>query len=324
MSEEKEEYIITPQSNISTPLCSQDICRDEDVNDFNPEVNKCKIIVLSGGGTTGLSFYGLLRELERQKVWNIENIKSIYGTSVGALLAVILSLKYDWETLDDYLIKRPWQQVFHFDMFSIFKTIHERGLYDCKIIENIFAPLFKAKDISMDITMEEFFELTHIDIHLFTTDINVFMLEDISYKTHPKWRVLDAVFCSCSLPIIFKPLIKDGKCYSDGGLIMNYPLEKCLSDGNLPSEILGICRKSNIQINVVHEESTVFDYLLTILNKSVEKILNIKTSAKIGWEYHINAPPISLSGIFNTASSMEERIRLIQLGVDTAKPPTSK
>jgi predicted acylesterase/phospholipase RssA len=47
---------------------------------------------------------------------NLENIKSIYGTSMGAIIGTILVLNYDWETIDDYLIKRPWNNIYKFDL----------------------------------------------------------------------------------------------------------------------------------------------------------------------------------------------------------------
>ena len=43
-----------------------------------------KHIVLAGGGPAGFVTYGALRELHINKFWNISDIKSIYGCSIGA------------------------------------------------------------------------------------------------------------------------------------------------------------------------------------------------------------------------------------------------
>ena len=69
-------------------------------------------VVISGGGLSGFTFYGALRELSKKNYWNLSNIKTIYGTSVGSLIAVLMVLGYDWQETDEYFIKRPLQNVF--------------------------------------------------------------------------------------------------------------------------------------------------------------------------------------------------------------------
>ena len=64
-----------------------------------------KHIVINGGGPTGWISYGALKCLFKKEFINIDNIKSIYGTSAGAIIGVIISLKYDWNTLEDYFLK---------------------------------------------------------------------------------------------------------------------------------------------------------------------------------------------------------------------------
>ena len=46
-----------------------------------------KHIVINGGGPSGLLSYGALKYLFENDFVNIENIKSIYGTSIGEYLA---------------------------------------------------------------------------------------------------------------------------------------------------------------------------------------------------------------------------------------------
>ena len=86
-------------------------------------LKKIENIVISGGGLTLFTYYGILKESSKSNVWNINDIKTIYGTSAGAILSVLLCLKYDWETLDNYIINRPWEKVFNVDMYLLFETI---------------------------------------------------------------------------------------------------------------------------------------------------------------------------------------------------------
>jgi predicted acylesterase/phospholipase RssA len=273
---------------------------------------------MSGGGTVGFSFYGVLRESNKRGKWAIENIKSMYGTSIGSIFTTILSLKYDWDIIDDYIIKRPWQNIFHFNMQNIFSVFHTRGIFGVKVMEEIFLPLFKGKDISIDVTMKEFFEINGIELHFFSVNINNFTPVDLSYKTHPDWRVVDAVYSSCSLPILFQPIIMDDVCYTDGGMVTNYPVKHCIDNGANPESIFGLCRKPIMRLNYnVTNESSLFDYILNIFYKTIEKVLNTQEREKIGCEIYVDCPPLSINDILDTSSKMEERIRLIQFGVDS-------
>jgi len=282
------------------------------------EENVIKHIVISGGGVTGLAFYGALRESNKKSIWNIKNIKTVYGTSVGSLVATIISLNFDWDTLDDYIIKRPWQNVYKFKMEYLLSVFHTKGLLDIKIIEDTFSPLFRAKDISINVTLKEFFDITNIELHCMSIDINTFTSIDFSYKTHPEWRVIDVLYCSCSLPVLFQPIIKDGVCYCDGGFISNYAINDCINNGANPNEIFGLCKKSvNNPANNISDLSTLIDFLFIILYKIVDRVLNNKTKIVINKEIFVDCPPISIYDIYNTASSMEERLRLIEIGSET-------
>ena len=66
---------------------SQDLLAENSPVEAPVKTSKIKHIVLSGGGTFGISSYGLLKKLNELGRWRIEDIKSIYGTSVGAIIA---------------------------------------------------------------------------------------------------------------------------------------------------------------------------------------------------------------------------------------------
>jgi predicted acylesterase/phospholipase RssA len=281
------------------------------------EEKTIKHIVIAGGGITGLTYYGIIKETHNNGLWRYENLKSIYGTSVGALLAVILCLNYDWDTIDDYLIKRPWYNVYKFNMFSVLESYHKRGIFDIKVLEETFSPLFKGKDISLDITLKEFYELTNIEVHLFATEIVTNQLIDFSYKTHPDWKVIEVVYSSACLPIMFSPYIREDKCYCDGGIIENYPLESCIKNGANPNEILGL-RKENIKINKISlvETSSLIDFISILFNNFISKLLVLNKTTNISNEYLIYSEPMSLYSMSNVMNNMEERIKLINLGVE--------
>jgi predicted acylesterase/phospholipase RssA len=280
-----------------------------------------KHIIISGGGVSGFSAYGVLRESNKSGFWNISNIKSIYGTSIGAIFAVIISLNYDWDTLDDYIIKRPWNMLFNINMYSILNSFDNCGILNIKVIEDLFLPLFNGKDIPLSITISEFYELTDIELHIYGTELNDFGPVDFNYKSYPDWRLIDAIYCSCCLPILFTPFKKDNKIYLDGGTFNNYPIAHCLSNISAENsdEIFGIC---NIKPdNFITETTTkpvgsLLDYLLTLFIKMLKQISFNNAKISIKNEIQIEAQCISIYNIHYTCSSIDERLRLIESGVN--------
>jgi len=290
---------------------------DKNNNETIEEKTIIKHIVMSGGGATGFSYYGILKESNRLKHWDINNIHTIYGTSVGAVLGVVLCLKYDWNTLDDYLIKRPWNNVYKFNMYSLIDSYHKRGLFDIKSMEETLSPLFNGKDISIDITMKEFYELTNIELHMFASELNSYELIDFSYKSHPDWKILEVVYCSACLPVMFSPFIKENKCYCDGGVIKNYPLEACIKNVSNTDEILGIRRiNKKGTINTVDEKSSLLDFIMILLNNFSKKMFVLNNDIVLKNEYVVESDPTSILTMHSVLTNVEERIQLIQDGID--------
>jgi NTE family protein len=290
---------------------------EKEGNKDNEDKDSVKVLVISGGGPAGLSFYGAIKELHRRKIWSFENLTAMYGVSIGSILSVILCLNYEWDVLDDFLIKRPWKNVFKFNMYTILDSFQKRGIYDINVIKETFLPLFSGKDISIDVTLQEFYETTGIDLHIFSTELHTYILTDFSHKTHPNWRLIDAVYCSCSLPVVFSPTLLDGCCYCDGGFISNYPVRFALKDGHKSDEILGVkMTVDRINQAKVTEESSIFDYVICLFNKLLEKRLLLADAAASGIRYEIpvESPQISVLSSYEIISSAEERARLINYG----------
>jgi predicted acylesterase/phospholipase RssA len=270
-------------------------------------------LVISGGGQTGFTFYGILREAAKQGFWDIQNIKSMYGTSVGTFISVLLCMKYDWDTLDTYLINRPWHNIYKIDVYAIIQTFEKRGVFGIDVMEKMIGPLLSGKDIPIGVTLKEFYDINGIDLYFFATELNTFKLCKMSHHTHPNWRLIDAVYASCTLPIIFAPLIKGGECYIDGGVMCGYPVKECLDAGNAPETIFGI-KKLFGSNDPVSKKSSLFDYLLIIL-KNVIALLNGFESGLIPNEILLNGDHTTIENMLSLASSREERETNIALGV---------
>jgi predicted acylesterase/phospholipase RssA len=272
-------------------------------------------IVISGGGTMGLVYYGILKESNKQNLWNIEHIQTIYGTSIGSILATILCLRYDWNTLDDYFMKRPWEKVFQYDLHTLFSCVQNNGIFTRTVTKQILKPLLLGKDILTTVTMAEFFQKTGIELHIMVTDVNRFEPVDVSYKTHPGWSLVDAVHSSCAIPVLFKPISIDGNLYCDGGFCVNYPLKQCIENGANPDDVFGIQNAGIDNEEIDTTMFSLFDYIIHLLNKILKKI-ETSTDCKIRHLFMVPFDKRSLTNIKNVAEKRSVREELINSGVE--------
>jgi predicted acylesterase/phospholipase RssA len=282
-----------------------------------------KHLVIAGGGPLGLRYLGALEYLNEQNFWYHEQIESIYATSIGTLIGVFICLKYDWTTLNTYLIERPWHDAFKVTGKQIFDSYYNKGLFDKKLAEIILKPLLEAKDLSLNITLKEFYEWSKIDLHLFTFDMNKFETVELTHELYPDILLVEAITMSSALPGIFIPIITDKCCYIDGGVMCNYPINECVRDHpNSKDEILGIQSSYNSDINAsVSKDSSLLDYVICLTINSMNYITHSvkKENVKYTVNCCLDENPLTLSIIKEAVSSQEMRRQWIKQGVEDAK-----
>lgn len=287
-----------------------------------------KHIVLSGGGPTGFITYGAARYLAKCNFWKLEDINSIYGCSVGAYIGVVLSLGYHWEWLDDYFIKRPWEKVIGITPITIIDSFSKKGIIGEKFMRDSIEPLFSAKDIDINITLQQFYEMNGIDIHMYSANINAENIEkvDISHTTHPNISVIKALYMSTSFPFAFEPVIYEGNCYIDGGILNNFPLNDCIEQTNCDTdEILAFKNIFLTANSAINDDSSLIDFLNTLILKiqcymgTEDNQSNVKNTVECLVE--------NLNGIaswLNATSTVERRKQLIDSGENASRKFLSK
>ena len=281
---------------------------------------KIRHLVLSGGGGTGFAYYGALRESHKDGFWNIDDIHTMHGISVGAIfISMMAMLKHiSWDDLNDYCIKRPWETVFGFSPDKILKAYTNIGICGRETIEMIVAPVLRAVDLPLNTTMQQFFDFTGFEVHYYTTNLDKYILIDISYKTHPEWELVDAIYSSCALPLLFRPNRVNGEVYVDGGFLCNYPLKECIAQVENPDEIFGLNKRGlkkeeDCQSNKEYEN--IIEYLLDVISKTAIKLSLENTNSKYTME--ISDTVTSAWEVYEAVKTRESRAAKIQYGADS-------
>ena len=81
-----------------------------------------KHLIFGGGGAAGLIMYGSLKYLNKNDIWNRKDIESIYASSIGTWLALMVLVDLDWDWIDDFIIKRPWGKINKYFYSRLFKN----------------------------------------------------------------------------------------------------------------------------------------------------------------------------------------------------------
>ena len=305
----------------------------EDINKTYEKITKIKHIVISGGAIYGFSFFAILKILHQKGIWNLSDIYSIYATSIGSIIATIITLGYEWDVIEKYLIQRPLEHLLKFDISTIFGCIENCGFFSIKVIEELFYNLFTGKDISPTVTMDELFEITNIELHFYAVKVDGFELIDISHKTHPNWKVVEAIYASCAIPPFLQPLIKDNIIYCDGGFLNNNPLGKCINDCKniepnfntdsiLNIRITGINNIRN-ERNEKNDESinggyTMINYFENFIGNLLTHLSIEKNNENIKMDLKVNKNFMPLLD-FTLFTKIEKKIELMDYGVKIAE-----
>jgi len=166
--------------------------------------------------------------------------------------------------------------------------------------------------------MREFYEYSKIELHIFTFDINSFKIEDISYLTNPDLKLLTAMQMTSSLPILMEPVCMNDKCYIDGGMSCNYPLEYCVNSKKDTNEILGFKNVYRQKEDNITSENTMLDFLLSFLFKVLRSLNTDDKQPKIKNEVLCNADFISMDVLSTALKSMDVRRQLHNAGKEAA------
>jgi len=280
-----------------------------------------KHLVVSGGGTYGLAAYGALRELHQKGKWEIQNIKSCHGTSIGTGVLFIALLGYDWETIDTFLIDRPWKHVFKFDWSHFLDFYDNCGVFSIDHFKDSWSPLLLGANFTVDVTLKEFYEKTQVDFYIYAVEIDTFELTCFSHKTHPHVKLIDACYASCSIPVIFKPIAIDEKYYIDGGILLNYPVYQCLQqEGTHKNEILGIRKKimSHQKIKM-NQHTNLVEYLTLLMRNTMKNMKHFDKNIDLKNEICIEMEQMDFDALMYFIDCPENRKNIIQQGVDLAK-----
>lgn len=176
------------------------------------------VAVLGGGGSGGCFQAGALHCL-----FDKIKFKSLYGTSVGALNAIILAQAYLEKKPD--VLKRIWTKIIDKN-----NKVYSKKYWNL-IVGNPpydFSPLKKIIEKELYLG-----EIHKGDVEIMITSIDLVTGNKIfvSNKTHDFESFKNYLFASFCVPPLFDPIVIGERILVDGGVRENVPMAKAIEDG---------------------------------------------------------------------------------------------
>jgi NTE family protein len=191
----------------------------------------CKIgLVLSGGGARAASHIGVLRVFEREKI----PIDCIAATSFGSLVGGLYSIGYSVDEIERIFSEQDWNSIFSdAPQRSLTRLIDRRNArYQAQLSFKGWDPefptgLWEGQRLTeqLDIlTTKQLLQAKHdfdkLPIQFRAVATNIVDGKAFYFK---EGSMTEALRASMAIPLLFKPIEKDGMVLADGGLANNLP-----------------------------------------------------------------------------------------------------
>ncbi len=228
-----------------------------------PSKNKTKYLVFSGGGAAFPAFAGAVSQLHKEPAFSFNDLQAVLGTSVGALAALLVALKYSPEEITEKLSTLDLSKMNdEFDLGRLFKTygiFRQNKLY--KLIKQFIKEKTKRKDPE-NVTFNDLKALGFLDLYIVTTKFYLLNGKPVgkqvvfSPEKYADTSVATAVLTSAAASPYFqarrlKKISKtkyqlrhktdlDADFFTDGGLCDNYAItffDKSKYIENMPDKL---------------------------------------------------------------------------------------
>lgn len=259
-------------------------------------------LVLSGGGIKGIGYIGVLKALEEKNI--LKNIKTIAGTSVGGIMGVLLVLGYKYDELKELMITLDFGLI---RSVSLERFIKEFGVDDGARFEFLLEKLFEMKKVKCDITFQELYIKTGVEIILTSVCVNKKELIYISHHSHPNMKVITGIRMTSSVPFWFIPVKYNNDMYIDGGIMDNYPINYFKDKIDKVIGVYLVIDNKNVDEKIVNWESYLFGTMDSIFNG----IVNIQIDKYKSSTIKLELPNVK---IFDLSVPLEEKHQMIDIG----------
>lgn len=195
--------------------------------DVSPNITT---MVFEGGGVKGVSYIGALKCLE-QYCGYYSTAYRFAGTSIGSIIAVLLSLKVSLDDIAEMAMRTSSETfksgsrfIMYFELLSLFS---DYGYFETKRIEDIINRVIYCRTGKNSLTFKELYDTLGTELVTVASNITTCTTQYCDRFNTPDLSIALAVSMSCAVPGLFKA-VRTVSCdtinvFVDGGLTDNIP-----------------------------------------------------------------------------------------------------
>jgi NTE family protein len=200
-------------------------------------------LVLSGGGARGIAHIGVLKALNELNI----HPSVISGTSAGSIIGVLYAMGLSSQEMINFVGHSSLWKFFRFEWSA-------GGLSNLNYL----------KERLIQIGIPPNFE--DLQKKLYVTATNLTKGKTEIFHEGP---LLETILASCSIPLVFKPVIINGDRYADGGILNNLPASAIISQAR---RIIGV---NVIPLSV--DEDKDYQSSMQVVQRCFELFMNANT-----------------------------------------------
>lgn len=225
------------------------------------------VLIIGPGGMKGFLCLGYLEALIKLKKEEFQSIKYFCGTSIGALISLLLIIGLTPREITYFLLKEDIIKNMSIENINnLFKNVGITSLNKLKKeLENKIIEKFGS-----NLTLKGLYKLTKKTLITTTYNLTEEKGEYLEKNSYPNLKCVDAVLASMSIPLIFQKFYINNKIYIDGAFFNPFPVEY-FNDENHYIIVISM----NEKIELETEEN-----FLSFVNKIINTLCNNKNKVK--------------------------------------------
>ena len=239
-------------------------------------------LVLSGGGPSGVAYFGIFKALFEKNIINnnLDGIKEIITTSAGIFPSFCFLIRLRLDICEKIVRKYDILKLIDSDNLSIDDLLINFGLFDTKNIGHFIKSILKNFLQVEDLTLTQLYQKTNIKLTVKVFNATKKQLEYISHETDPELSIITLAQMTTAIPLFFKPVEYNNYLYVDGGLRGHFPIKVCKSKDYLGLFIKGGTVSKIGILNtfpileflyslMINQDQTVYDIKQNKINKRI-------------------------------------------------------
>ena len=228
-------------------------------------------IVIAGGANKVLAVIGVIRFLEEQNM--LKHVINLVGTSAGAILCTFIALKYTSQEIIEFFRINMCEdeEIRCLASSDVFNVLSTYGLFSGNNLQTFIKRIITHKlgTHHENITFIDFAKMTGKNLVVCVSNLTKEKAEYWSVDTTPGRPVALALRASCSIPILFSPVVIDGEYYIDGALYDNLPINY-FKQTKVSRDILAV----NIRSKGYQTCDNFMNYVKFLVNSIHNKLTN--------------------------------------------------